>query len=193
MAAHTQEFGGGDNAPRLAYIARQAFEDAGAYRGGILVVDDVGTPLEFRCTSPVRPNPTQKVLYGENLDPHMLIELMGKPLLRSLRETYDLLLVVDPWLLNLREHSERPTIFVRRQGVELTQTISATATHSKVVEPLSERFEPVVTETLPEHSEDLDFARPLLQRCSKRFDVLEPFDRIRRALDKVHEEKTLDK
>ena len=90
----------------IAYLSRNEFEDGKAYRGGILVVDALGRPLEFRCTSPVRPNAVQRTLYGGALEPYMLVELMGKPLLSNLRECFDILVVDEPSFLNLRDHCE---------------------------------------------------------------------------------------
>ncbi len=177
----------------LVYIARFAFEDGKAFRGGALVVDDAGTPREFRCTSPVRPNATQRILYGSNLDPFILLELMGRPLLQALRETADIILVNDRWLLDLREHVGTPVIFLRHQGAEVVQPASNASDQPAIIEPISESFDPVVLQNSSGHPEDLTIARPLLQECSKRLDVMEPFARIGKALERIHEEKGQDK
>jgi hypothetical protein len=182
-----------DARKRLAYLARYEFEDGKAYRGGVLVVDDSGTPREFRCTSPVRPNGTQRILYGDNLDPFMLLELMGKPLLQALRESLDIVLVNDRWLLNLREQMDKPIVFLRPQGAEVIQESTNDQEAPAIIQPFSDEFEPVVVQSFPGQAEDLAFARPLLQECSARIDILEPFQRIGKALAKVHEEKVQDK
>jgi hypothetical protein len=38
------------------------------YVGGLLVTNRIGRPMEFQCTTPVRPNKTQEVLYGPTLE-----------------------------------------------------------------------------------------------------------------------------
>lgn len=177
----------------VAYLSRGEFDDAKVYRGGILVVDRQGGPLEFRCTSPIRPNPVQRMLYGESLEPYMLIELMGRSLLKSLRESFDVLLVNEDYFLNLREHCKRPMAFIRRQGAEL---VAGSATgdqqNSKLVDSPSGKFDPIVAVVPHNHQEDATVINSLLVEISVRFDPLEPFERVQNALAKVHEQQAVE-
>ena len=50
----------------------------GALIGGLLVTNHFGRPLEFQCTTPVKPNRTQEVLYGPTLVPFLLGEVIGQ-------------------------------------------------------------------------------------------------------------------
>lgn len=178
----------------IAYLARGEFEDGKASRGGILIVDARGLPLEFRCTSPIRPNPVQRITYGDSLIPYIAVELIAKPLLRGVRESFGLILVNDPSFLNLREHFEYPTVYVRRQGDDLGGAGHEVEQESGVLlDPDAGRFDPVVIETFRQHKADTQAAHPALERVGQHLDILEPFERIKRALDKVHEEKTLDR
>jgi hypothetical protein len=178
----------------IAYLSRGKFEDGKAHRAGILVVDGHGRPLEFRCTSPIRPNPVQRTLYGGSLDPYMLVELMGKSLLSNLRESYNILVVNEPGFLNLREYCDRPMLFIRRQGVDLAGEAAADqAGASVLVDSPSGRFDPVVAQAFRKYAGDATDALPTLERAADHFDPLEPFERIQRALEKVHEEKALDR
>ena len=179
---------------RIAYLARSSFEDGRAYRGGALVLDGDGKPLEFRCTSPIRPNPVQRTLYGASLEPYMLVQLIGKPLLSSLRESFLLVLVNEPAFLNLRAHTTQPVLFVRRQGIALDGTTARPEQGtSLLVDSPTDVFDPVVVEAFREHAADREQARPLLESISARYDPLEPFERVLRALQKVHDEKTVDR
>ena len=67
-----------NNKKRLAFLGYSEFDKG--YRGGILVTDEWGKRVEFRCTAPVRPNPVQRTLYGRTLLPHIAVELIGAPL-----------------------------------------------------------------------------------------------------------------
>ncbi len=49
--------------------------------GGYLVLNMAGRPLEFHCTSPVRPNRAQEILYGPTLRPFLFGEQIGQALL----------------------------------------------------------------------------------------------------------------
>lgn len=178
---------------RIGYLSRGVFEEGKAYRAGALVVDGQGKPLEFRCTSPIRPNSVQETLYGDSLEPYMMVELMGKPLLSHLRESFNILVVGEPGFLNLRDHCDHPMLFLRRQGTEfVAETPGSDAGGPSLVDSPSGRFDPVVAEAFRKYAGDKAKALPMLERASTHFDPLEPFERILRALEKVHEEKALD-
>src|SRR5258708_21460228 len=98
---------------RIAFLGYMELEKGSAYRGGILVADEWGKPLEFRCTAPVRPNPVQRTLYGETLMPHIAVELVGTPLLRTLEERPEVVVIQDDVFFDLRNHTATPVLRIR--------------------------------------------------------------------------------
>ena len=48
---------------RLGFLTAIEVPDKGL-TGGLLVTNHYGRPLEFQCTTPVRANATQEILYG---------------------------------------------------------------------------------------------------------------------------------
>ena len=48
--------------------------------GGYLVLNPAGRPLEFHCTTPIKPNRAQEILYGPTLEPYLFGEQIGKAL-----------------------------------------------------------------------------------------------------------------
>jgi hypothetical protein len=76
--------------------------------GGMLVTNRMGRPLEFQCTSPVKANRTQEILYGQTLRPFLHSELIGKTLVERLQVKPDIILIDQPSLLDLRNHVEVP-------------------------------------------------------------------------------------
>ena len=48
--------------------------------GGYLVLNIAGRPLEFHCTAPVKPNRAQQILYGPTLEPYLYGEQIGQAL-----------------------------------------------------------------------------------------------------------------
>lgn len=76
--------------------------------GGLLITNQMGRPLEFQCTTPVKANRTQEILYGRTLTPFLHSELIGKTLVERLQVTPDLILIDQPSLLDLREHVSIP-------------------------------------------------------------------------------------
>ena len=71
---------------KVALLGYLEFDNSASYRGAILVTDDWGKPLEFRCTPPVKPTAVQRTLYGSTLTPHLLVALIAKPLMDALNE-----------------------------------------------------------------------------------------------------------
>lgn len=76
--------------------------------GGLLVTNRMGRPLEFQCTTPVKPNRTQEILYGQTLRPFLHSELIGKTLVERLQVKPDLILIDQLSLLDLRTHVDVP-------------------------------------------------------------------------------------
>jgi len=78
--------------------------DGGGYVGGMLVTNQLGRPLEFQCTTPVKPNQTQVILYGPTLAPFVYAELIGKTLFARLDVKPQLIVIDQTPLLELRLH-----------------------------------------------------------------------------------------
>ncbi|MEQ8786323.1 MAG: hypothetical protein RIC55_08485 [Pirellulaceae bacterium] len=49
--------------------------------GGYLVLNAAGRPLEFHCTAPVKANRAQQILYGRTLAPYLYGEQIGQTLI----------------------------------------------------------------------------------------------------------------
>jgi hypothetical protein len=138
----------------------------GGYVGGLLVTNRFGRPLEFQCTTPVRPNRTQEILYGQTLRPFLLGELIGKTLVEKAAVKPDVVLTEAEDLLELRSHVPQPVAVVEEAagGLRLGRQ--------------SLRFH-------PSHAAD----EPKLAKSAgivpEQADLFEPFDRVREALQET--------
>ncbi|WP_237228960.1 hypothetical protein [Rubinisphaera sp. JC750] len=83
---------------------------SGETSGGILVTSHRGRPIEFQCTLPVRPNPTQQLLYGSTLRPFLRGELIAGALRDKLESKPDILFVNDPDALNAETWGHVPVV-----------------------------------------------------------------------------------
>lgn len=147
----------------------------GAYVGGLLVTNKLGRPLEFQCTTPVKPNRTQEILYGPTLKPFLFSELIGKTLIERLQVKPQLLLIDQPDLLDLRDHIDLPIACVIAKGKssgDLADQTQLTLGTQRV------RFH-------PEHPEDVDTVREHARLIPGDADTLEPIDRVRDALQET--------
>jgi hypothetical protein len=179
---------------RLAFLGMLYVDKGAGYRGGILVTDGGGKPVEFRCTAPVRPNPVQKTLYGQTLLPHIAVELIGLPLLRSIKEKPWLVVIQDPVFFDVRLHSESALVRLWRQGEQVRlQTSDDQPQTNAVLSCETGKFQPIVYEAHSQFRADTETIAQQLSEMFTRWDLIEPFERINRALAYVHEQKLLEK
>ncbi|HUJ32759.1 MAG TPA: hypothetical protein VLY23_15865 [Candidatus Acidoferrum sp.] len=173
---------------RLMFLASQKFEAGKVVRGAFLLTDSDTKPLEFRTTSPIRPSALQSMLYGSTLQQHIMVELIGIPLLNSLKDRPHLILVRDPEFLPLRPKIEIPTIqLMKEEAIPVSGSSEQSA--DQLLSSPSGRFEPLVIGTHSAFVSDRQAARALLLGIIGTHDVLEPFTRISNAVEQVHAQK----
>lgn len=92
---------------RLGFLAAVEDPERGMV-GGLLITNHFGRPLEFQCTTPVKANRTQQILFGPQLRPYVLTELIGKTLIEKVGVKPHLVLTESSDLLSLRDHVSIP-------------------------------------------------------------------------------------
>ena len=159
------------------------------YLGAVLVVDIHGRPQEFRVTHPVKPSAFQRPLYGDALEPFIGVELCGKQLLRHLEHGIELLLVSKGYLLATRDYTTCPVVWV--QGAEDTATFrvggaGGSRWESEQLSLPSGKFQPV--RITYDREDRADQMRILVKEVFTYVDLLEPFDRLARAVELLAKE-----
>lgn len=144
----------------------------GAFVGGLLATNRLGRPLEFQCTTPVKPNRTQEILYGPTLRPFLFSELIGKTLLERLQVRPHLVVVDQSELLDLRPHTACPLACLVDPGRE--QSDLPDQTHVA----LGQRR----VRCHPDYPEDVELIREQSPLVPADADLAEPVDRVRQAL-----------
>ena len=143
--------------------------------GGLLVTNRLGRPLEFQCTTPVKPNRTQEILYGPTLRPFVFSELIGKTLWDRLQVKPQILLV-DQWeLLDLRLHVPIPV------GCVIDPTPDSRELPDATQIPLGNqrvRFH-------PDFLQDLQVVQQQARHVPQDADIREPIDRVGDALEET--------
>jgi hypothetical protein len=134
------------------------------YVGGLLVTNRIGRPMEFQCTTPVRPNKTQEVLYGPTLESFLYCEVLGRTLLDRMAVKPDLILVDQAEVLPLRDSCSFPILLLSaKSSKNATSVLDNAQTHTG--------FE-----------DDLEFIEKLRKLVPASADLLEPLDRVKEAL-----------
>jgi hypothetical protein len=135
--------------------------------GGLLVTNRFGRPLEFQCTTPVKANRTQQILFGPQLRPYVLTELIGKTLVEKVGVTPHLVLTESTDLLPLREHISVPVASLIDTPADDSRTISLGKQRL--------RFHDA-------HDDDRSEVARQAAQIPDSADLKEPFDRVREAL-----------
>ena len=168
---------GNGQALAIGFLTLLAINQDGGRLGAVLITDERGVPEEFRVTEPVKPSPVQRVLYGDSLEPYVGVDIIGRPLLGKVEAKPEILLVDKPFLVGLRDAANCPVIFLRRVG----ETLSVGGDSSGVSVD-SKRTQPVSLEADPQYEEDLREAAELIRHLAESIDLLEPFERIDKAV-----------
>ena len=177
---------------RLAFLGFREFEEGEAYRGAILVTDDWSKPLEFRCTAPVRPTPLQRTLYGKSLLPHILTELVGLPLINSVKERPQLVLISEEAFFDLRHKLPLPVIRITNGTGKPASGEREGKARSVLLQSASGKFKQVQADAHTKFAADLDLASESLREFFGRWDLSEPFQRMAEGLQYVHDEQVLE-
>jgi hypothetical protein len=168
----------------IAFLSYREFDAGEAYRGAILITDEWSKPLEFRCTAPVRPTQLQRTLYGKSLLPHILTELIGSPLIASVRETPHLILITDEAYFEVRHKTTSPVIRVTKSGTAKSKGL--------LLQSSSGKFDQLEIQAHGKFSTDLDSSGDRLRDLFARWDLAEPFQRMGEGLQYVHDERVLE-
>lgn len=177
--------------PAIGFLTVVRYEQHG-FLGGYLVLNTSGRPLEFHCTAPVKPNRAQEILYGPTLEPYLYGEQIGQALIAK-SQLLPLAICTDlAAVLSVREFVAPPVALVVASAETNTEPPSApiAAVHHRfdaghaAVRPMfqlgANRLAVAAT-----HADDQARVADALRPVAEHFDLSEPFERIRGAIDEA--------
>jgi len=178
----------------LGFLTAVEFPGRG-HVAGLLITNRYSRPLEFQCTSPVKPNRTQELLYGPTLLPFIRGELLGRPLIQKAGVKPHLVVTDCPDMLALREHVSVPVVCVDPRAAGESQPVSfadaekCAASTDLQDRPLAAAGEPDIWEIRgcrlridSSHQQDRQLVAQYADRIPVQTDLWEPLDRVREAL-----------
>jgi len=160
--------------PALGFLTVVQNSQYGLF-GGYLILNTAGRPLEFHCTAPIKPNRAQEILYGPTLESFLYGEQIGQTLINQ-GGINPLLVCTDREpALAAREYMTTPLVLVldqpHRGGPRLV-TFQLGRNHL----------------ALPERAEgDRQLITEGLAELADSFDLAEPFQRIRDAIEEAQQ------
>jgi hypothetical protein len=159
--------------------------------GGYLVLNACGRPLEFHCTAPVKPNRAQEILYGPTLQGFLYGEQIGQTLLgRGSRQPLLVCTDCEP-VLAMRPFVSMPVALVL-PGEADTPTQDPTGRRFRVdgphAGPRLTTFQLGVNRlAVAPTADDPSALATRFAELVESFDLLEPFGRIRAAIDEAQQ------
>lgn len=136
--------------------------------GGYLLLNELGRPLEFHCTEPVKPNRAQQLLYGATLHSFLYGEQIGRALVESSEVRPKLILTDLRPVLALRDLIDTPVVLLSTDDTDV-------ALHGFFFQDVSIRVD-------RRHADDQAIVEECLAEAGDYWDFREPLDRIRDAI-----------
>jgi hypothetical protein len=181
--------------PRFGFLSALDSPDYGHF-GGYLIVSALGRPLEFHCTSPVRPSRAQEILYGPTLQSYLIGEQISSALLKAANTGPCLILVDVAAMLIARSVANSPMALISQQlqadrptnGAEgdVAQDLGAGASSrqsNRIVHSETQIEAGGYSLILPSGFDgEKHTVAELATLLSQYVDLAEPFDRIHEAI-----------
>lgn len=180
----------GKSLPALGFLTVVRHEQHGLF-GGYLVLNANGRPLEFHCTTPVKPNRAQEILFGPTLEPYLYGEQIGQTLFAK-AETKPVVVCTDVApMLALREHISTPVALVVGEAEESSggATYRVDVAHDRGLDVVLFRHGRHRLGVAPGQGDDQALISERLAELTDRIDLAEPFGRIREAIEEAQRAK----
>lgn len=179
----------GKSPTALGFLTVVEHEPHGMF-GGYLLLNLSGRPLEFHCTAPVKPNRAQQILFGTALEPYLYGEQIGQALAAKGHHKPLLICTDLAPALALREHVSIPVALVLSAAPD---TAGASAAEAGVTHRLDAAHAPLDMFELgrsrlalaAKHRDDRAVVESSLASVADHFDLSEPFQRIRGAIEEA--------
>jgi len=181
--------------PALGFLTVVEHPQYGLF-GGYLVLNNAGRPLEFHCTAPIKPNRAQEILYGPTLESFLYGEQIGQTLINQASLPPLLICTDRAPALAVREHVSTPVVLVlppegetvvTEQAGESGRVLRLDAAHHGGPRLVTFRLGRNRL-ALPERAdEDRRLITERLAELAESFDLAEPFQRIRDAIEEAQQ------
>lgn len=172
---------------KLAYLITKQLQ-SGSILGAILICDTKGFPLEFRYTEPINPTKIQRVLYGNNLDKYLKVDVILDSLLKVLSTNYDFLLVSDEVLLEYKDakslfkiQTTQNPILAGNDKIQITNDNECLLRTAIAEMPLRLTF----PKKFKCEGQEFDNITKSLVAIGENFDIWEPMNRVQKSVDLI--------
>lgn len=164
--------------------------------GGYLLLNVAGRPLEFHCTAPIKPNRAQEILYGPTLESFLYGEQIGQTLLNQANIAPLLVCTDQTPALAAREHTSTPLVLVLSPKDDWAEAPSEEHADRFFRVDAAHRGGPRLAifqlgrnrlAVAEQAVDDRQLITERLGELADSFDLAEPFQRIREAIEEAQQ------
>jgi len=167
----------------FGFISVREIESVG-YCGGLLIVSQLGRPLEFHCSAPVVANRAQQILYGKTYRSFLFCEQIGLSLIEKTKGIPQLIIANTSSLAPLSELIEPPLVVLKnREGDPEEEFNTSPGTLFSLDDFDFWYAAKGGMVQRPDHQQP--FIRNLLNSFTKSLTLDEPFERIEKAIEEA--------
>ena len=145
--------------------------------GGLLIVSQIGRPIEFHCTAPVTSNRAQEIMYGKTYNGFLVADQIGMALVDKAKNQPTMFVTDCVDMLPITELIDAPLIFA--QPSEEKEPFDGQGLTTFQINEQS-------VYCINASSGHVDALRTSLQAFTKMLPIDEPFERICRAIEEAH-------
>ena len=170
--------------------------------GGYLVLNHLGRPLEFHCTTPVRVKRPLEILYGTTLNAFLYGEQIAQTLIKRAKVKPHAVMTDCSQVLTVQEFVEMPICYIHHEASEcekqltiyISENNDSSSENHDVVDAVPgfstfrwsehkiSRYKPIIPELVSYPAFEI---ADELKNVSSTIDFLEPFERIRLAIEEA--------
>lgn len=170
---------------KFGFISVREIEGIG-HCGGLLIVSQIGRPIEFHCSAPVAPNRAQQILYGQTYQTFLYCEQIGLALIDKAKSKPQLFIANCAPLLGLSSMIEEPVV-VLGDEVSANYFSDSGAAAMGSSQPISFECNQQTLWSAPdtETNQRNLISQKLLSSFTKSLTLDEPFERIQKAIEEA--------
>ena len=145
--------------------------------GGLLVVSQIGRPIEFHCTAPVGSNRAQEIMYGRTYHGFLFSDQIGMALVDKIKHQPNVYVTDRPEMLPITELMDAPLI-LSESGNE-PEPFDGRGLKSFEIN--NQKI--YVSNAQPSQ---IEIIRQGTESFARTLPLDEPFERIRQAIEEAH-------
>ena len=152
--------------------------------GGFLILNEIGRPIEFHCTAPVRPNRAQEILYGDALAGFLYGEQISQTLIKHAKSASGIILTDCLQILFAQSDINYPVIYVTKNQEEITDLFKELSSEDQAAfsRIVLGKGAGILFEKIFQNFPEIESS---FEKYFSTIDPIEPFERIRNAIEEA--------